>query len=316
MPKVRITHWTVLGAILTSLLVVCAMEPAKAGGQAQAAPLQRITAAPTVAPTSTQTTMLAPRDTSTGVVTTVATLPPMFLARLPKDEQGRVIGGPYVPYLNYSPTMIAGKKCPRLTKWTWKVIPLDAPLRPYGQVDDPCVIQNAVDDFVRTEFADPAVNTPASMKKIEPLYATDPAIVDGLMPAIRDSYLKYYREGKTPYYVCDKPRFKLLDVSPRSPLIANNDGKVSGNAIQLTVYVVSQNIEPFTCQLLSLTNNTRIGTLTKTVAQLRGKQRVLQVNLLWNPSKARWVVYDFNSAEIDNFYQAARTLWDAAPFKP
>jgi hypothetical protein len=154
------------------------------------------------------------------------------------------------------------------------------------------------------------------MKKIEPLYATNPAIVDGLMPAIRDSYLKYYREGKTPYYVCDKPRFKLLDVSPRSPLIANNDGKVSGNAIQLTVYVVSQNIEPFTCQLLSLTNNTRIGALTKTAAQLRGKQRVLQVNLLWNPSKARWVVYDFASADVDNFYQAARTLWDAAPFKP
>jgi hypothetical protein len=292
------------------------MEPAEAGGQAQAAPLQRIIAAPTVAATSTQTTMPAPNITRTGVITAVATLPPTLLARLPKDEQGRVIGGPYVPYLNYSPTVITGKKCPRLTKWTWKVIPLDPPLRPYGQVDDPCVIQNAVDDFVRTEFADPAVNTPASMKKIEPLYATDPAIVDGLMPAIRDSYLKYYREGKTPYYVCDKPRFKLLDVSPRSPLIANNDGKVSGNAIQLTVYVVSQNIEPFTCQLLSLTNNTRIGALTKTAAQLRGKQRVLQVNLLWNPSKARWVVYDFASADVDNFYQAARTLWDAAPFKP
>jgi hypothetical protein len=178
------------------------------------------------------------------------------------------------------------------------------------------VVQNAIDDFVQTEFSDPAVNTPESMKKIEPLYATDPAIVDGLMPAIRDSYLKLYREGKTPYYLCNKQRFKLLDVSARSPLIANNDGKVSGNAIQLTVYVVSQNIEPFTCQLLSLKDNSRISTLTRTAAQLRGKQRVLQVNLLWNASKARWAVYDFGAAEVDNYYQAAKALWDAAPFKP
>jgi hypothetical protein len=98
--------------------------------------------------------------------------------------------------------------------------------------------------------------------------------------------------------------------------VANNDGKVSGNAIQLTVYVVSQNIEPFTCQLLSLTNNTRISTLTKTEAELRGKERVLQVNLLWNPSKVRWMVYDFGATEIDNFYQSAKALWEAAPFKP
>jgi hypothetical protein len=49
---------------------------------------------------------------------------------------------------------------------------------------------------------------------------------------------------------------------------------------------------------------------------LRGKQRVLQVNLLWNASKARWAVYDFGAAEVDNYYQAAKALWDAAPFKP
>jgi hypothetical protein len=68
--------------------------------------------------------------------------------------------------------------------------------------------------------------------------------------------------------------------------------------------------------LLSLTTNKRIGTLTKTAAQLQGKQRVLQVNLLWNATKARWAVYDFGAAEVDNFYRAAKALWDAAPIKP
>lgn len=316
MSKARFTRLVVFGAVACFALAVCAMQPVEAGytSLAPQAQVNAKQAQDTLHQKATAT--LAPGVASTRVISGVATVSPALQARLPKDEQGRVIGGPYVPYLNYSPNMITGKKCPRVTKWTWKVINMAPPLRPYGQVDDPCVVQNAVDDFVRTEFADPAVNTPESMKKIEPLYATDPAIVDGLMPAIRDSYLKLYREGKTPYYACDKPQFKLLDVSARSPLIANNDGKVSGNAIQLTVYVVSQNIEPFTCQLLSLKDNTRISTLTRTAVQLRGKQRVLQVNLLWNASKARWAVYDFGAAEVDNFYQAAKALWDAAPLKP
>lgn len=332
MPKARRFVTIIQGALLCPALIACAAGPAEAdwgqpASQTQAASTVSATASPTAALTATVSSIPpAPRTvaaaTSTpgavvnAVISPVVTLPPALLARLPKDEKGRVIGGPYVPYLNYSPTMISGKTCPRVTKWTWKVINLEPPLRPYGQVDDPCVVQNAVDDFVRTEFADPAVNTPESMRDIEPLYATDPAIVDGLMPAMRDSYLRLYREGRTPYYVCDRPRLKLLDVSPRSPLLANNDGKVSGNVIQLTVYVVSQNIEPFTCRLLSLKNNALVSTLTKTEAQLRGKQRVLQVSLLWNAAKGRWVVYDFGPAEVDNYYQAAKSLWDAAPLKP
>lgn len=316
MSKSWFARWNVVGAVACFVLAVCAIRPAEAGHQ-PLAPQAYVNARPAQAMAyQAATATPAPDGASTRVISSVATVPPALLARLLKDEQGRIIGGPYVPYLNYSPTMITGKKCPRVTKWTWKVVSLAPPLRPYGQVDDSCVVQNAIDDFVRTEFADPAVNTPESIKKIEPLYATDPAILDGLMPAIRDSYLKLYREGRTPYYVCDKPRFKLLDVSARSPLIANNDGKVSGNAIQLTVYVVSQNVEPFTCQLLSLTTNKPISTLTKTEAQLRGKQRVLQVNLLWNVAKSRWAVYDFGAAEVDNFYQAAKVLWDAAPIKP
>jgi hypothetical protein len=311
MSEIRLSRRITFFTMLSSALAVFVIGSEKAAWSKPASQMQAAVTA-----TQKATVMSTPSAISTSVVSTVAAIPPALLARLPKDEQGRVIGGPYVPYLNYSPTMITGKKCPRVTKWTWKVVNLAPPLRPYGQVDDPCVVQNAIDDFVRTEFADPAVNTPESMKKIEPLYATDPAIVDGLMPTIRDSYLKLYREGKTPYYVCDKPQFKLLDASARSPLIANNDGMVSGNALQVTVYVVSQNIEPFTCQLLSLKDNTRIGTLTRTAAQLQGKQRVLQVNLLWNTAKARWAVYDFGAAEVDNFYQAAKALWDAALLKP
>lgn len=227
-----------------------------------------------------------------------------------------MIGGPLVPYVNYAPTMITGKRCPRLTTWTWQVVKLDPPLRPYGIADDPCVVQNAVDDFVRTEFADPAVNTPESMPAIEPLYDSDPALRDGLQAPLRESVLKNYRDGRTPYYECDKPRFKLLDVSARTPLIADNNGRVSGNAMQLTVLVVARDVEPYACRLLSYKDGKQIASFALTEVQLKGQQRVLKVGLLWNAAAKRWSVYDYGSAEIENFHATAKALWDAAPYKP
>jgi hypothetical protein len=248
--------------------------------------------------------------------TSPGTPPAALLARLPKDDKGRVIGGPLVPYLNYTTTLVTGKACPRVNTWAWQVVKPDAPLRPYGVVSDSCVIQNAVDDFVRTEFADPAVNTPQTMPSIAPLYVSDPAIRDGLQPALRDSLLKNYRDGRTPYYQCDRPRYKLLDVSPRTPLLSDNAGRVRGDALQLTVFVVSDGVKPYRCSLLSYKDNALVTTLTKTEAQLKAKQRVLKIGMVWNAEKRRWVVYDFGSAEVDAFYASARALWDAASYKP
>lgn len=265
----------------------------------------------TTAPTPT----LAPSP-SAAVTITSASLPKAFLDQLPKDKKGRVIGGPVIPYLNYSPALVTGKKCPRLTKWTWKIVSLTAPLRSYGQADDACVIQNAVDDFVYTEFADPAANTPDTIKVVEKVYKTDPAIANGLSPQLRDGQWQAYLDGKVPYTECDKPLFKLLDANTRTPLVANNDGTVSGNAIELTVFRVAQNVDSYTCVQRSYKDNSVIRLQNVTEAQLRGKRQVLKVLMVWNAASQYWRATSMYGVEVDNYYAKAKELWDAAPIKP
>src|SRR5690242_10748162 len=73
--------------------------------------LPSVTAAPTVTASPTTTTVavqLAKQPTSIPMAT-----PDQFMDKLPRDARGRIIGGPYAPVINYSPTMITGKPCPR-----------------------------------------------------------------------------------------------------------------------------------------------------------------------------------------------------------
>ena len=308
---------------------ISVLDDATPTAKATASTIAPTTTAPMVASTSASATATtgtplrggalatpASAITATTAVTSAALLPKSFTDQLPRDEKGRIIGGPFLPYLNYSPTMITGKPCKRVTKWTWKVVKLNAPFISYGIADDPCVIQNAVDDFVRTEFANPAVNTPETMPTVEAAYATDKAIREGLFDLIWQSQLEYYKQGVTPYYTCDKPRFKLLDVNGRTPLTGDKDGKVRGQTIVLTVFIVAQDVQPFKCILRRYKDNSIMDTQIKTEEQLKGKQQVVKFTMLWWPDFKRWRLIDLVGVPIDHYYKAAKAVWDASPLKP
>ena len=308
---------------------ISVLDDATPTAKATASTIAPTTTAPIVASTSASATATtgtplrggalatpASAITATTAVTSAALLPKSFTDQLPRDEKGRIIGGPFVPYLNYSPTMIAGKPCKRVTKWTWKVVKLDLPLRSYGIADDPCVIQNAVDDFVRTEFADPGVNMPETAAQTLAALEHDPSVISGLSEQIRTLNLKYFKEGKTPYQECDKPKFKLLDANPRTPLIGNNDGTISGKAIQFLVFNVASGVGPFSCMVKSYADGKVMSQFSKTTEQLKGKNTALQVSMLWRAQTKHWYVYNFDAVPVDSFYVTAKALWDASPIKP
>ncbi|MCL5998675.1 MAG: hypothetical protein M1546_21845 [Chloroflexi bacterium] len=313
-----------LGVVAFALSVVACKGPLATPQPARPSP---------IVPSATFTTQPTPTVISTEAptmgasVTPQATLPPSTPAdipdiqtsNLPKDELGRIIGGPYAPVINYSPSMITGKPCPRVTKWTFKVI-RPSGLQAYGVVDDPCVVQNAIDDYVRTRFALPAFNTPESMKEIAPLYDTDPALLNGLSDALgmRKGLIQAYRDGIAVYNVCDKPTYFLLNVDARAPLLAENDGKtVTGKAIQITLLRVAKDIEPFSCKLVSYKDGTVQSTYMLTEEDMKTQGGIASVNdLLWNVKTGHWELYRFESVPLKDYYTTAKALWDSSLFKP
>ena len=260
----------------------------------------------TAMPTTSPATELA--------VSTPSATPESASDHFPKDEHGRIIGGPYAPVINYSPTMIAGKPCPRVTHWTFKVVSPPG-LQPYGSADDPCVVQNAIDDYVRTRFALPAFNTPESMKEIAPLYETDPALLNGLSDAsgIRKGLLHAYQQGNAVYNVCDKPTYFLLNVDAKAPLLAENDGKtVTGKTIQITLLRVARDVEPFSCKLISYKDGTVQSTYSLALEDMKTKGGSASANyLMWNTKTAHWELFNFKSIVFKGYYATTRALWDA-----
>jgi hypothetical protein len=241
---------------------------------------------------------------------------PDFFAKLPRDEKGRLIGGELFPVVNYSPTMITGKPCPRVTKWEWDVVKMQAPLRDYGIVREPCVVQNAVDDLVRTLWFNPAFQNPETMKAVEKVYDTDPMNVDGVEKTLRQSLIDLYRKGEQNYNVCDKPVFRLLNVDAKAPLIADNDGRVSGQAIQIVILRATRDVQPFTCNFVSYKDGSVKGRYAVTAEDMRRPfgVKVSLFNLLWNVAMKRWVVYTMDAQPaVVNYDGTVRILWRMLP---
>ena len=286
-----------------------------------------------VAPVATSTTLPTPSVIPTEAPTVNATVTPQATSlpltptatsdvqtsHLPKDERGRIIGGPYAPVINYTPTMITGKPCPRVKQWTFKVV-RPVGLQAYGVVDDPCVVQNAVDDYVRTRFVLPAFNTPESMKAIAPLYDTDPALLNGLSDALgmRKGLIQAYRDGAAVYNVCDKPTYFLLNIDAKAPLLAENDGKtVTGKTIQITLLRVAKDMEPFSCKLVSYKDGTVQSMFRLTEGDMKTKGGFASVNdLLWNAKTGHWELYHFESVLLKDYYTTTKALWNGLKLKP
>ncbi|NJM40605.1 MAG: hypothetical protein HC853_07460 [Anaerolineae bacterium] len=214
--------------------------------------------------------------------------------------------------------MITGKRCPRVTKWTFEVVKMQPPLQDFGYVKDPCVVQNAVDDFVRTLYFYPAYQTPESMKEVDKIYDTDPMNVKGVAEALRKSMIKQYREGRGIYHVCDKPLYLLLSVDGRSPLIADPTGRVTGRSLRITMLKATKDVEPFTCKFIAYKDGSTIRIFTLSQADLRkgAKFTSFQYDMLWNSQTKTWMVESHEAFQLDMYVALAKTLLAASPVKP
>ena len=265
---------------------------------------------------TTPKTLLTPTAISP-TVTSTATPPPDWRAKLPRDAKGRVIGGETFPIVNYSPTMIAaphGKPCPRVSHWEFEIITMTAPLKSFGISKDPCVVQNAVDDLVGTIQFYPAFQSPQTMPAIDKVYDSDTANLCCVEKTLRTSMIRYFRAGEGVYHVCDKPVFHLLNVDARTPLIANNDGRVSGQAIQITLLRMSPGLQPFECRFMRYKNGQPSGgkfVITADMVAGKAETPAAVYNLLWNSRTQRWLVYFVDVVPMAEYAQVARELWAA-----
>lgn len=281
--------------------------------QLNAKPIVRMVASNTPAPLLTATsTVLSVTVTPPPSPTRVpASLPTDILARLPKDERGRTIGGSYIPLMNYSPTMITGKPCPRVTQWTFKLVKMPAPIHDYGISNNPCVVQNAVDDLVRTLWFYLGNNTPESMREVERVYDTDPMNVLGVESTYRNSLIRYYREGKQVYSRCNKPLYQLIVADARTPLIANNSGEVSGQVIQISILKTTKDVSAYQCDAVSYKDGHVTMQYGITDDMLRsGADGVAETYfLLWISKNAHWRIYFANGLPYPGYAETARALW-------
>ncbi len=188
----------------------------------------------------TQVTMIRAATLLPSVSASSSAVPSVTLAY---DERGRVIGGA-MPVINYSPTMITGKPCPRVTEWDFELVKSPAPFQDYGISKNPCVVQNAVDDLVRTLWFNPVFQNPQTMAEVEKVYDSDPMNVLGVERTLRDSLIRNFRTGRQNYNDCDKPVYRYLHVDANTALLADNDGSVSGKAIQIILLRTTENRQP------------------------------------------------------------------------
>ncbi|NJM41199.1 MAG: hypothetical protein HC853_10740 [Anaerolineae bacterium] len=180
------------------------------------------------------------------------------------------------------------------------------------------MVQNAVDDFVRTLYFYPAYQTPESMKEVDKIYDTDPMNVKGVAEPLRKSMIKQYRDGKGVYHVCDKPLYLLLSVDARSPLAADPIGRVTGRRLRITLLKATKDVEPFECKFISYKGDSIIRTFTLTKADLQKGAKFVsfQYDLLWNPQTKTWMFESHDSFQLDTYLASAKALLAASPVKP
>jgi hypothetical protein len=194
---------------------------------------------------------------------------------------------------NYAPDMVTSKPCPRVTAWTFKVVDMESPFQDYGIVDDPCVVQNAIDDLVKVAPVLPLLNTPQSAQESVSRLETDPALIAGIEPNLRAALVKGYRGGTAAYVRCDQPAEWRLDVDARSPLVANMGGGVDGRAIQLTLRLSDASGHPLTCALMPFSAPPGAGGRAPgphTPASNSGVH-AWHARLVWDAIRERWVLY-------------------------
>jgi hypothetical protein len=169
-------------------------------------------------------------------------------AKVPRDRAGRPLGFGNLPLINYSPTMVTGKPCPRVQRWGVRAIdPSNAAFR---KVDNPCVLQNLIDDIAPALWFFPSGwDSDTYQKVVRPLVQRrDSLFQDGVSWV--DSNSKgvsiAQRWRNWSYFVCDKPVYLLVDISPDQLL--DQRGNLRGDFFQVWFFMTTADFSSFTCR--------------------------------------------------------------------
>jgi len=173
-------------------------------------------------------------------------------SKAPRDKAGRPVGFGNRPLMNYSPTMITGKPCPRVTRWGTRAAGEgeDPAIR---VVDNPCVIQNLIDDIAPALWFFPnGWDTETYQKVVRPLVQrNDPLFRNGVLFGRRidigTAIVQRFEDWR--YFVCDKPVYLLVDISG-SQLI-DQRANDSGTMFQVWFFMTTPDFSGFTCRSYS-----------------------------------------------------------------
>lgn len=259
-------------------------------------------------------------------IPTPVPLPPYY-DQLPRDKQGRVLGYPRAPILNYTPTMVTGKRCPRVKSWTVRRTSKPNE-KPAGVFSNPCVVQNALDDTLGMLFFDPFGHWDrrAYRRDVLPLLDKDPMALR-LPRIVREEILKKMPDtSRDRYVVCDKPVYMLIDVSPEQPVHYQEDTqKFWPNNMQILMYVAAGNAEPFTCTWYDTNTGkavfewgAREQDMTGPIDWMSGL--VSQWSVRYRPQLSAWseglLAYPVEKEQVSNYREKVLELLAKSPIKP
>jgi len=192
-------------------------------------------------------------------------------SKVPRDKAGRPVGFGNMPLMNYSPTMITGKPCPRVARWGTRAAGEgeDPAIR---VVDNPCVIQNLIDDIAPALWFFPSGwDTETYKKVVRPLVQrNDPLFRNGVLFGRRidigTAIVQRFEDWR--YFVCDKPVYLLVDISG-SQLI-DQRANDTGTIFQVWFFITTPDFSPFNCRGYSHKDGKLVYEYVMTEAEMNG----------------------------------------------
>jgi len=220
-------------------------------------------------------------------------------SKVPRDKAGRPIGFGNMPLVNYSPTMITGKPCPRVARWGTRAVDPATPA--VRVVDNPCVIQNLIDDIAPALWFFPnGWDAETYQKVVRPLVQRgDPAFRNGVRSKyaedIGTSVAQEWRDWR--YFVCNKPVYLLVDIDKNQ--IIDQRATDTGRVFQVWFFMTTPDFSPFECRAYSHQDGKLLYEYVATEAEMNGKPKAwMSIPYTVVYSDGRWRI-----AGVEDFVQ-------------
>jgi hypothetical protein len=241
--------------------------------------------------------------------------PKALLDRLYRDEKGRIIGGMQFPLVNYSPTMITGKPCPRIKAWTYKV---QATKPPRAKPSDPCVIQNALDDMVKMLWFFPGEVAPEEWPTVyaqydDPFWKRAVPDVTGLRLNWKRTYPNQWTWNK-----CNKPVYTLVDASSDTPLVPYDvRNEINGKNIRFLTFAATFDVGTYKCDWYDSKGRPTGGSFDLTAARIaKGDAVIYEFAMVYDAKIDQWVLGGYFPFDVPDYKARVQRLWRESPIKP